>query len=236
MRNKNNRLFLNHSKLNGRLSYLLGLIIILSLTVLMVKAQGDVYSTNSYNDAVKRIDDEFHDCTKRNRGNHQAIQDCINTARNDKRQLAMKRQKKEEQPIDNRQSQTTQTRKQNTPAPENEEIRAIQKWRGGDSVDFNGDALPFTVEFTDYYYEDSAKGHKFEGMEKGDSYITVPNKDVSFKSALEKGNPVVTRVVGFRMQNNEFHVSGVWIKPNGKSSEQFVKFKTRVYMKVRMAH
>lgn len=93
----------NYCSLFYRLGWLFGLMIILSLTALMAKAQGDVFSTNSYNAEVKRIDDQFHDCTRRNRGNHQGIQDCINTAREAKQQLAMKRQNSENQRIANRQ-------------------------------------------------------------------------------------------------------------------------------------
>lgn len=79
------------SKLNGRLDYLWGLIIVLSLAGMAANAQSDVISTNSNNDEEKRIDDKFHACTRRNRGNHEEIQICIKTAMDEKRQLAKQR-------------------------------------------------------------------------------------------------------------------------------------------------
>lgn len=111
----------NRAKSSGQLGYLLGLLMILSLTALMANGQSSnnsifpplVYGTSQvdgtnienanyrklknqlsiqYNEEIDRIDREFHRCTSQNRGNYQGIQNCINTARNAKQQLSVERQ------------------------------------------------------------------------------------------------------------------------------------------------
>lgn len=95
----------NYQKfLELRITPVLGLLFVLFLNVLIANAQkSDIINTNSYNAEIKKIDDEYHECTRRNRYSP-TIQQCAVIARNAKNQLALERQEMEKRIIAQRHS------------------------------------------------------------------------------------------------------------------------------------
>ena len=117
MRHKNNSFFLSHSKLKVWLGLILGLVFAVTSFGLVVQAQTEfpplTYGNNQqeatsienynyrnlknelriqFNQEIKRIDAEYHECTYQNRFSP-TIQKCAEIARNAKGKLALERQR-----------------------------------------------------------------------------------------------------------------------------------------------